>query len=415
MVAYAPLRTLRSSATATAIIGSLVLALASCEKVPLVAPSGTAITLVASTNVLPVNGSATIVAVLVQGGESSSGTTTTTSAGTGVVVHNGTLVTFTTSLGTIQPIQARTTDGGKATVTLSGDGRSGTATVTAFSGAAKQTLTVLIGAAAAARVQVTASPQALPPTGGTSTITATVQDQQGNGLLGVPVNFSTSAGTLGATSGLTDSSGNTTTTLTTTQGPATVTASAGGGTSALSGTVVVTLKPATTVTITPPATATVSTPAAFTITVGANTIVTDVSVDYGDGSSVDVGALTGSTTVQHFFGDSGVFTVTATATDSTGAKTKQSTQVAVAPLVAIGSASPSSVLISNPVTFTVSVTPTNASISQYVWDFGEGDPPLSTGNQVSHLFVSKGFHTVSVHVIPLVGQTLVVLIQVSVN
>ncbi len=227
-------------ATLCAIAG----AFAACTKVPLVAPSGTVISLVANTNVLPVNGSATITAVLIQNGTTSTGTgtgtgTTTTTASSGVAVHNGTLVSFTTTLGTIEPVQARTTNG-QTSVTLTADGRSGVATVTAISGGASQTIKVNVGAAAAARIVVAATPQALPAVGGKTTVVATVEDQEGNAIAGVPVTFSTTNGSLDKTTVVSDDSGNASTTLTTTAA-ATVTASSGGTTGTLSGTVAITL------------------------------------------------------------------------------------------------------------------------------------------------------------------------------
>jgi Bacterial Ig-like domain (group 1)/PKD domain len=384
-----------------------------CHKMPLVAPSGTSITLVAATNVLPVNGSTDITAVLVEGGQTTGtgagGGTTTVTAGAGTPVNNGTLVSFTTSLGKIEPAQART-DNGKAIVKLLADGHSGTATITAFSGAATQTLDVLIGAAAVARVQVTASPQTLPPTGGTVTITAQAQDQEGNGLLGVPVSFTTTAGSLGTTSVVTDQDGNASTTLTTTAA-ATVTASVGGGSSGtISGTVAVTVKPRTTVSITPPSTVTVSVPASFTVTVGTSTIVTNVVVDFGDGDTAKLGAISASTNVVHLYGDSGTITVTATATDSEGGVTSASTQVAVGPLQAVGTASPSATTKGAPVVFTVTPT-TGAYIDHYEWDFGEGADPISTSsNSMNHAFNSVGTRIVTVKVVPTAGKTITVLI-----
>src|ERR1051325_6107591 len=90
-----------------------------CVKMPLVAPSGTVITLISGTNVLPSNASTDVTAVLIENGTTSSGTGTggnnTTPAGAGTPVHNGTLVTFTSTLGRIEPVEARTT-AGRATV-----------------------------------------------------------------------------------------------------------------------------------------------------------------------------------------------------------------------------------------------------------------------------------------------------------
>ena len=53
----------------------------------------------------------------------------------GTPVQNGTLVTFTTTLGRLDPTSAETTNG-QATAKLVADGLSGTATVSAFSGGA---------------------------------------------------------------------------------------------------------------------------------------------------------------------------------------------------------------------------------------------------------------------------------------
>jgi hypothetical protein len=379
---------------------------------PLVAPTGTAITLVAATNVLPVNGSVEITAILIE------------AAGEGTPVHNGTLVSFTTTLGRIEPAEARTT-AGKATVRLIADGRSGTARVRAFSGSAAtpdaEALTVLIGAAAAARILVSASPQALPALGGSSTISARVEDAQGNGLLGVPVVFSTSAGTLSATSAVTNDQGVAMTTLTS-NAAATVTARAGGGSSAtgttLEGTVALTLRTRVDVAITAtPSSTSVSTPASFTVALTPTTAVADVLVDFGDGETLAIGTMSGSRTFVHLFGDSGILTVRATATDPDGVKTTGSTQIAVAPLAVTGSATPANVTAGvTQVVLSVAVTPTTAFISRYEWDFGEGGPIVSTqGSQINHVFAARGTKIVTVRVIPTRGDAITVLISVQVN
>ena len=261
---------------AAAVLLTLTTTLSACNKVPLIAPSGSSLTVFSTTTVLPVNGSAEIVAVILEGGQGSgTGAGGGNTAGAGTPVHDGTTVMFTTTLGRLDPTEAQTS-GGRATVKLIGDGRSGTATITAFSGAARNTVEILIGAAAAARVLLTAAPQSLPPTGGTTTLTARVEDQQGNGLQGVPITFSTTAGTLANGSVISDKDGGATTTLTTTAA-ATVTARAGGTSATLSDTAAITLKPATTVTLTVPGTASVSVPTSITVGVGANTIVKNVT------------------------------------------------------------------------------------------------------------------------------------------
>jgi len=232
-------RLLFSAAAMVALVSGLLVV--ACG--PLYAPSGAGLTLVANANSLAVNGSAEITAIVVEGAQGTPSAPTTPGAvvaGTGVPVHDGTLVVFFTTLGTIAPTEAET-NAGRATVRLVGDGRSGTAKITAFSGAATNTLELDIGAAAATRIAVTANPQELPAGGGTSTISARVEDQQGNGIAGLPISFSTTRGSLLATTVFTNEQGFATTQLTT-SAEATVTASGGGSATALNGTVVVTVK-----------------------------------------------------------------------------------------------------------------------------------------------------------------------------
>src|SRR4051812_9433895 len=95
---------------------------AACEKVPLTAPTGSTITLTTATSALPVNGTATIVAQVLE------------SAGT--PPHSGTAVVFTTSLGTIEPADARTDATGRTIVTFHAGNASGIATIAAASGGA---------------------------------------------------------------------------------------------------------------------------------------------------------------------------------------------------------------------------------------------------------------------------------------
>ena len=86
---------------------------------PLTAPTGSTVTLFTNTTILPVNGTAEITATVLEAA--------------GTFVQNGTVVTFTTTLGTLDPAEARTKNG-KATVRLLAGTRSGRATVRAFSG-----------------------------------------------------------------------------------------------------------------------------------------------------------------------------------------------------------------------------------------------------------------------------------------
>ncbi len=418
------LRTAGSTPAAVA-FGSLLMVIAlhgACTKVPLTAPSGTVIALHATTNVLPINGSTDIIAVLIRSGQQpapSDGTGTpaaTATPSTGTPVHNGTVVSFTTTLGTIEPSEAKTT-GGQVTVKLVGDGRSGVATITAYSGGASQTLAVNIGAAAAARVLVSASPQELPPTGGTTTVTATVQDQQGNPIAGVPVTFSTSAGSLNATGAVTDAFGNATTMLTT-NAAATVTASAGGGTSGtLSGTVAITIQPNSSVTLTPPTgVVTVSAPVTFTVGVGSGVIATKVVIDFGDGTRRDLGAITQSQSVAHVYSAVRTYTVTATGTFADGSTKSVSTDVVVAGFTVQASCG-GNVVLSGTSTLIATVTPNTVQVSEYHWSVPDGSSvsTLEGGPQVQYTWQARGTHVVTLTVVPTNGPSANATCSLEVN
>jgi len=374
--------------------------LASCEKVPLVAPAGTVITLVSATNVLPINGSTDLVAVLIENGTTGTGTGTgATTASSGTAVHNGTVVSFTTSLGKIEPAEARTNNG-RVTVKLTADGRSGRATITAFSGSAKQTLEVVIGAAAAERVALTASPTLLGANGGTSTISARVEDVNGNPLFGVPVVFTTTAGTLSSSSGLTNDAGVATTQLSTTAA-ATVTASAGGKT----GTAAITLKVRSGVTVSAPTGVFVGAPATFQITVAAGSDFSNVSIQYGDGRSDDLGALSASTTKSYTYDDADTYTVRVVGIDRDGVISTHETSVSIASFSPSVTCSPSSGTLGFVTTCTVTGVPTTVEIDRYVWNFDGERTEANGGPSQSHAFRARGERTVTVTIVPSEGRS----------
>src|SRR6187401_2343273 len=127
-----------------ALLGVLILgavAAGSCD--PLTAPSGSAITLVASPGAIPANGASDVTAFVIEGaqGAGSDDEPGQVVPGSGTPVHNGTEVFFTTTLGRIEPADARTTSG-RATARLVGSGISGTAVVRATSGGATSTIEV---------------------------------------------------------------------------------------------------------------------------------------------------------------------------------------------------------------------------------------------------------------------------------
>src|SRR5262245_28250015 len=328
-----------------------------CDKVPLLAPSGSVISLFAAANVVPINGDIEIVANVIENGTTATtpapagngntttttpGTTSTTNPGAGTPVQNGTVVSFTTNIGHIEPSEARTSNG-QVRVRFFAGAQSGVATITAFSGGASGKLENLkVGAAGVERVVVSASPQTLPPAGGNSTISARVEDVSGVGLSGIPVTFTTDQGSLNPPTATTDSSGVATTVLNAPR-TAKVTASVAGKTAD----VTVTLSPRTGVTISGPTTQIAAgLPATFTVGVASTANIRDVSVSFGDGTSQSLGAISGNTTVQHIFALPDTYVVRATATDASGFTEQVSTSITILP------AQPPAVTITGPATAT---------------------------------------------------------------
>lgn len=126
--------------------------------------------------------------------------TATVKDGSGGYVPDGTLVTFTTTSGTLSLTQS-TTSLGKATVILTGATTDPPGTVTARSGGATASLTVNFGASV--QLEVTPTTIQLVNSGGAqtqATVTATCRDAQGNPPASGKVEFDTGLGRLGNSS-----------------------------------------------------------------------------------------------------------------------------------------------------------------------------------------------------------------------
>ncbi|MGY4535604.1 protocatechuate 3,4-dioxygenase beta subunit, partial [Pseudomonas sp. TE3786] len=144
----------------------------------------------------------------------------------------GATIDWTTTGGTLDKTSSVTDANGVASAVLTSSTTPGTATVTATSGTAHGSAVVTFVAVAAATVTTTASPTSIVANGtSTSAISAVAKDAQGNPVVGVTVNWTTTGGTLDKTSSVTDANGVATVELTspTTTGKATVEANSGGG------------------------------------------------------------------------------------------------------------------------------------------------------------------------------------------
>jgi PKD repeat protein len=367
---------------------------AACDKVPLLAPTESTITLTVSTTTLPVNGTVQVSATVIE------------QAGT--PVHNGTLVTFTGSLGTFEPTDAQTQNG-RAVSTFRSNGQSGTANIGAVSGAAvAETIEIKIGGAAADQVVVRAEPATVPVTGGTVRIVATITDASGNPLSGSPVVFSADNGILSANSAVTDNNGEARVSLDTNRD--TVVRAAVGAKNATV-TVRAIALPSVTITVT------TTSPEAglatnFTVTPSTGTggnPIRSVVIDFGDGSQENLGAIAGATPVAHTYRSPGQYRVTATVTDTQGFTNQNSIVInvnAASPLTVTLSATPNPVSLSTQsgiVEFSASVSGATGGLT-YFWDFGDGSSTSTTGGATNHRYRATGTYTATVTVRASNGQ-----------
>jgi hypothetical protein len=372
---------------------------ASCDKMPLAAPTESTITLYAASTTVGINGAVDITATVIE------------SAGT--PVQNGTVVTFTTTLGTIEPLEARTNNG-KATVKLLAGTRSGTAEVRAFSGgaASADALKITVGAAAAGKVELLANPSALPASGGVVQLTAVVSDASGNRLSLVPVTFTTDAGVLAATSSTTDANGEARSALQTTA-KARVTASVVGGTSSsLTASIDIPVRVGPTITISVPSASLVpGVPATFSVAVNAGgAAVRSATIDFGDGGRQSV-STSGLSTATHVYNASGTYIVTAEAVDTAGETGQATASVSVQSVVVTVSmtVTPSTITTTTPAEFSASATttPAGATIERYEWNFGDGNIRTTSGSTTSHLYQLGGGRrfVVSVRAVTVTGAS----------
>lgn len=401
----------------TSLLALLALPLAlvaGCDKVPLLAPTGSVITLLATTSTVSLNSEVTIIATVIENGQApgatgtgtGTGTTTTTRTGAGTPVQNGTLITFTTTIGRIEPAEARTHNG-QVTVKLITSGISGTAVITAYSGGASAQLTNLkIGTAAAKTVSVTTTPQSLGVSGGTTQVVASVVDEGGSPIGGVPVTFSTDRGSITPSTVTTDSSGTATATLTTTA-TAKITATVG----ALSGTSTVTVNARGLTSFSAsPSSANAGVPIIFRVTPATGANISNVRIDFGDGTSTSLGAIGAATDVPHTYNRSGNYTATATVGDGDSL----STSVIIGSLPVTLTATPTSPAVNAPVTFTVSGIG-SAQVDRYVFTFDDGTPPRETTSpQTTKSFSSKGAKNIRVDVFG-VGGGLIGTNQITID
>ena len=379
----------------------------SCDKVPLTSPTGSSITLSIDKSIVPVGGQAQVTAVVIE------------SAGT--PVQNGTLVTFSTTMGSVSPAEAETVNG-RAVATYIAPSVSGSAKINAYSGAASTGsgnvssggVTVLVGAAAVGSVSLNVVPSGVPQNGGSVSVVASVLDSAGNPLPSVGVTFTTDQGTLGASTVLTDSAGNATTTLTTSRA-AKITAAVGDKKGEF--TIGVILAPTVTVgncTASPTASLPVTCTITPTVLTGGSPI-SNVTVNWGDGTpEVNLGTVTGATPASHVYTRGDTYTVTARATDTagqTGVGTASVVVVRTIPTILIEVTTPSTGSASVGASVVFRVTPPSGSggvaTTGVTVDFGDGTTrnlgAITAPTSVTKVYSSEGAFTASATVTDAAG------------
>ncbi len=385
----------------------VIAAAAACDKVPLLAPSGSQITLTANASTVPTNGTVGLTAFVTESG--------------GTPVQNGTAVRFTSTLGTVSPVEAQTTNG-LAVATFQAGDASGVAEIHAISGGANgssgsgttatatNVVKISVGAAGANKITVSANPASVSPNGGSATITATVLDTNGGGLAGVPVTFSSDQGVVAPSIATTDASGQARTTLTSsvdtvvtaTAGTqsATVTLKARSG-PGLTITCAVASGTGTTCASVQANSSTNTATLSFTVSKGTGSSnLQSATINFGDGTTQALGNLSGgSVTVSHSY-TPGSYTPTVTATDVNGESASTSTSVTVTPRgqLAVDLAVSPGDSSSHPVTETFTATVTNGDGVKYDWDFGDGTTVSTTTNKTTHVYSQPNNYTASVTV-----------------
>ena len=324
----------------------------------LVSPTGSTITLTVNKTSVPISGTAEVTAAVIE------------SAGT--PVQNGTVVTFTSSFGVIEPREART-EGGTARVTFTGT-QSGTAKIGAFSGGAKTTaeLEVKVGAAAAEslkprRAALGSTGRRILPDHGER------HRRSGSPCPTCRSCLPRATERLAPVRLTTDGNGDARTTLTTTRESKVIATVA-----AKTGEITVTVVNAPTVAISCPAASTVvpaGVPVTCTITptaVTGGSAISNVTVMWGDGTGEQpLGNVTGATTVSHTYQSPGSYTATASATDQNGQRGTGSATIVVTrttPVITITITTTGTV--NTPVSFTVNPIKSESAAGQRAVDFG---------------------------------------------
>ena len=353
------------------VLFSLALAALGCssDKGSIFAPSGAVLALRLLNPAITVNGSTTVIVSANQAG--------------GAPVEDGTELAVTAATGTLHQAKLRTVSG-KASVTYVAGPEVGLDQISASTGSAQALLSVRISSAVATSIQLSSRPDSLPTGGGTATITAVLTGAGGAPVAGGEVLFTTSSGTVNATSVVTDTEGKAAIAIETVE-PAMIEAAIEGGPSAeyLLG-----VRGALIVRVTRrPAEPQVGDTVTFTVTPlqpGDTTPTGRVMVSFGDDKNFQQ-RTEGRATVTHVYRAAGTFSAEVEFVADNGDRARTTATVVVAPIpityaVAV-SASPAQPQTGDLVTFTVTATQSDGGrpSGQVTVAYGDGATAAAAG------------------------------------
>ena len=135
-------------------------------------------------------------------------------------------------------------------------------------------------------------------------------------------------------------------------------------------------------------------------------------MDFGDGAQRSLGAISGSTTIQHTAtARRATFTVSATATEASGFTEQVSTAVTILPgqppavIITASNTNPS---VGETVIFTATVSGATSTVLRYEWNFGNGAVPATaetTGNRATASYLNTGTKIITVRVVQATGPS----------
>ncbi|MCP4216618.1 MAG: PKD domain-containing protein [bacterium] len=311
---------------------------------------------------------------------------------TGRVLHDGTVIHFSTDLGSIES-QKQTENGVAEALFTSNDNQSGDATITVTSGNVEAlTATIIITASTLAGLNISANPSQLPVGGGNSTIVVSAYDESQAPVSGIPISLSTSAGQLNSSGAIltTDSEGKVQDLLQTTLA-ATVTATSGSEKVTIDVTVLGGTKPEAAFVISP-TNPKVGERVFFNASASTDSdgSIESYSWDFGDGKSGS------GVKPSHRYEETGKYNVQLIVRDNDGLTDDQSNSVTVdeegVPDFELH-ATLTNADVGEEITFYVTDLEDDGSITKTEWDFGDGTTAL--GERVTYSYTSVGIFLVT--------------------